>query len=311
MRIYSFPVDLQLFAEGGGSGAAAAGTTGQAPAAAAPAQPQNTGANGNPLANVQYGRQEATSPDAGEARIAEDDRSARFDAMIKGEFKDLYDAKIQDTIRKRLKGSEETVRKYEKLSGSFDLLAGKYGLDLNDADFVSKLAQAIEEDESYFEEEALEKGIPVQQVRENRQLKRENAQLVEQLKERTTQEQADRTLAAWNQQAEKVKQIYPSFDLRTELQNEQFRNLLKSNVPIQTAFEVIHKDEILPAAMQYTAQKVTEKVANSVRAGQNRPAEGAMGKSGAVLTKTDVNSLTKADIEEINRRVARGERVVF
>lgn len=311
MRIYSFPVDLQLFAEGGGSGAAAAGATGQAPAAAAPAQPQNTGANGNPLANVQYGRQEATSPDAGEARIAEDDRSARFDAMIKGEFKDLYDAKVQDTIRKRLKGSEETVKKYQQLSGSFDLLASKYGLDLNDADFVSKLAQAIEEDESYFEEEALEKGIPVQQVRENRQLKRENAQLVEQLKERTTQEQADRTLAAWNQQAEKVKQIYPSFDLRTELQNEQFRNLLKSNVPIQTAFEVIHKDEILPAAMQYTAQKVTEKVANSVRAGQNRPAEGAMGKSGAVLTKTDVNSLTKADIEEINRRVARGERVVF
>jgi len=311
MRKYSFPVDLQLFAEGGGSGAAAAGASGQATAAAAPAQPQNTGANGNPLANVQYGRQEAASPDAGEARIAEDDRSARFDAMIKGEFKDLYDAKIQDTIRKRLKGSEETVKKYQQLSGSFDLLASKYGLDLNDADFTSKLAQAIEADESYFEEEALEKGMTVQQVRENRQLKRENAQLVEQLKERTTQEQADRTLAAWNQQAEQVKKIYPGFDLSAELQNEQFRNLLKSNVPIQTAFEVIHKDEILPAAMQYTAQQVTQKVANSVRAGQNRPAEGAMGKSAAVLTKTDVNSLTKADIEEINRRVARGERVVF
>ena len=307
MRKRTFPVDLQLFAEGG-DGGAVAGANGQT--AAAPAQPQQ-GVSENPLANVKYGKQENAAPDAGEGRIAEDDRSARFDAMIKGEFKDLYDAKVQDTIRRRLKGNEETVRKYEQLSGSFDLLASKYGLDLNDADFTAKLAQAIESDESYFEEEALEKGIPVEQIKETRKLRRENAQLHAEIEERMTREQADRTLASWNQQAEQVKQIYPGFDLRQELQNEQFRNLLKSNVPIQTAFEVIHKDDILPAAMQYAAQQVTKKVANAVRAGQSRPAEGAMGKSGGVLTKTDVNSFTKADIEEINRRVARGERVVL
>ena len=305
MRTFIIPVNLQLFAEGGDG--AGAGASGQA--AAAPAQPQ-TGVNSNPLANVQYGKQES-APDAGEARIAEDDRSARFDAMIKGEYKDLYDAKIQDTIRRRLKGNEDIVNRYNQIAPTFDLLASKYGLDLNDADFATKLAQEIENDESFFEEEALSKGLTVEQVKENRKLKRENAQLVEQLRQRTTQEQADRTLAAWNQESEKLRQIYPSFDLKTELQNEQFRNLLKSNVPIRTAFEVIHKDEILPAAMQYTAQQVQQKVANSVRAGQSRPAEGAMSKSGGVLSKTDVNSLTKADIEEINRRVARGERIVF
>jgi len=63
--------------------------------------------------------------------------------------------------------------------------------------------------------------------------------------------------------------------------------------------------------MQYTAQQVEQKVANSVRAGQRRPAEAAMGGNGGVVHKSDVSKLTKADIEEINRRVARGERITF
>lgn len=298
---------IQLFADGG----TGAGEAGQATGAeAAIAQPQ-TGVKGNPLANVQYGKQEVTAPDAGEARVATDERQARFDAMIKGEFKDLYDARMQDTIRRRLKGNEETVNKFNKISGTFDLLGSKYGLDPNADDFVDKLAEEIEKDETYFEDEALEKGLSVEQIKEARKMKRENARLRAELDARDNQKQAETTLAAWKQAEQQIKGVYPSFDLATELQNEQFRQLLYSNVPMQTAFEVIHKDEIIPAAMHYTAQQVEQKVANSVRAGQRRPAEAAMGGNGGVVHKSDVSKLTKADIEEINRRVARGERITF
>lgn len=309
MRNHKLPYfDIQLFADGGGSGSAA-GATGQAPAAAAPAQPQ-TGDKGAQSSEVRFGGQNA-APAAGEAQVAEDDRSARFNAMIKGEFKDLYDARVSDTIKRRLKGTEEIVNKFNRLSGTFDLLGGKYGLDPNAPDFVDKLTQEIEKDESYFEDEALRKGMSVEDVKEVRRIKRENADLTKKLEDMSTQRQAEDTIASWNRQAEALKETYPGFDLRTELQNEQFRNLLNSNISIKTAFEVIHKDEIFPAAMQYAAKQASSKVANAVRAGQSRPAEGAMGRGAAALTKIDVSKLTRAEVEEYNRRAARGERIEF
>lgn len=285
---------IQIFAEGGGgdggTGAAAAGQS-----EAAPAQPQD----------VVYGVQEE-SPKA-EIKQPED-RNAQFDALIKGEYKEAYEQRLKDTVARRLKGTEETVARYNALAPTLDLLAGKYGVDVDD---VEGLAKAIQEDESYYEDEALDLGISVQQVKEMRRMRRENAELKAQMEEQNTRQQADALYASWLQQAETVKQVYPSFDLQAELQNEAFRNLLRSHIPVQTAFEVIHHDEILPAAMQYTAKKVEEKVANNVRAGKNRPAEGAMKSHSAAVYKSDVSQLTDADMAEINRRVMRGERIRF
>ena len=306
--------DIQLFGEGAGGaggGTGAGGDAGGAPAAgqteAAVAQPQ-TGGKGNPLAGVQYGKAEENAPAAGEQQINTDDRTARFEALIKGEFKDLYDARVQNTIKERLKGNEATVQKYNSLAPVLDLLAGKYGVDVENIEALSK---AIEEDESFYEDEALEKGLTVEQVKSIRKMERENAELKAQMRSQQRQEQAQQQYAAWMQESEKVKGIYPNFDLATEIANDQFRSLLMSNVPIQTAYEVVHKDEIIGGAMQFTAQKVTEKVANSVRAGQRRPAEGAMAGSPAVERKSDVSQLTRADREEIARRVARGEKIRF
>jgi len=293
---------IQLFAEGGGAPAGGEGAAAAAPVAA----PQQPGVKSNPLADVQYGKQEST-PAAGEKGSAEE-RNSRFEELIKGEFKDLYDARVQNTIRERLKGNEATVQKYNALAPVLDLLAGKYGVDAGDIDALSK---AIEEDETFYEDEALEKGLTVQQVKEIRKMQRENAALKAQVEERSRKENADATYAAWMQQAEALKQVYPSFDFAIEAQNEQFRRLLQSGIPLQTAFEVIHKDEIIPAAMQYTAKQVEAKVANNVRAGQKRPAEGAAGSRSAVQVKSDPSKFTKADMDEIARRVARGERIVL
>lgn len=294
--------NIQLFAEGGGATAGGEGAAAAAPVAA----PQQPGVKSNPLADVQYGKQES-APAAGEKGSAEE-RNSRFEELIKGEFKDLYDARVQNTIRERLKGNEATVQKYNALAPVLDLLAGKYGVE---ADNIEALSKAIEEDETFYEDEALEKGLTVQQVKEIRKMQRENAALKAQVEERSRKENADATYAAWMQQAEALKQVYPSFDFATEAQNEQFRRLLQSGIPLQTAFEVIHKDEIIPAAMQYTAKQVEAKVANNVRAGQKRPAEGAAGGRSAVQVKSDPSKFTKADMDEIARRVARGERIVL
>ena len=298
-------INLRLFAEGGDTGGNGA-TTGVTEGAAVP---QTKGAK-NPLADVRYGIQ---PEDAQAAAVQEEadtvpDRNAEFERIVKGEYKDLYDAKVQDTVQKRLKGMKETVEKYNALTPTLEILSKKYGVDASDIDALNK---AIEDDDAYFEEEALEKGISVQQLKEVRRMERENADLKRQMQERETQENANRLYAAWMQQADAMKGVYPSFDLEAEMQNQRFIDLLRSNIDVRTAYEVLHKDEIIPAAMQFTAQKVEQQLTNKIIANGSRPVENGIKSQSAAQIKSDVSQLTKADRAEINRRVARGEKIRF
>ena len=301
-------LNLQLFAEGAG-GDGGTGSDGATGATATAAVSQTKGAKSNPLANVVYGKQEeATPPTAEVVENPTEDRNAKFEALIKGEYKDLYDQRMQDTIQKRLKGTKETVDKYNALAPTLEILAKKYGVDATD---VEALGKAIEEDDSYFEEEALEKGITVQQLKEIRKMERENADLKKQMEEQNRKENANKLYSQWMEQADKTKSVYPSFNLQEEMQNPQFVNLLKSNVDVRTAYEVLHKDEIIPAAMQFTAKTVEQKIANNIAASGKRPVENGMSSQSAAVVKDDVTRLTKADREEIIRRVQRGEIIRF
>jgi hypothetical protein len=105
--------------------------------------------------------------------------------------------------------------------------------------------------------------------------------------------------------------VYPSFDLRAEMQNPQFVDLLRNNVPVRTAYEVIHKDDIIAGAMQFAAKTAEQKVTNKVIANGARPAENGNSSQGATVVKSDVSQLSKADRQEIIRRVQRGEKIRF
>ena len=301
-----FNLKLQLFAEGGGEGGTGAeGTQGVTEAAAV----SQKGVKNNPLANVKYGIQEEATPAAEEVKqTATPDRNAEFEKLIKGEYKDLYDAKMQDTIRKRLKANEDTVNRFNALTPTLELLANKYGVKPDDIEALNK---AIEEDDSYFEDEAMKKGLTVQQLKEMRKMEKENAELRRQMSEKETQEQASKLYSAWLQQETATKAVYPSFDLKAEMNNPEFVKLLRSNVDVRTAYEVLHKDEIIPAAMQFTAKTVEQKLTNKIMAGGSRPAENGMKSQSAAVIKSDVSQLSKADRQEIIRRVQRGEKIRF
>ena len=128
MKITSFipMLSLQIFAEGAGDGGAAQGTGATAGAAAQ----QTKGATSNPLADVKYGIQEEAAP-AAEVQQTTDvqtDPEAEFEKLIKGQYKAQYDARMQDTIRSRLKSSRETVEKYNALAPTLEMLGKKYGV---------------------------------------------------------------------------------------------------------------------------------------------------------------------------------------
>ena len=295
-------LSLQLFAEGAGDGGTAEGQG----ATAGVASQQK--AVSNPLADVKYGIQEEAAPVAEVQNTAVVDRNAEFERLIKGEYKDLYDARMQDTIQKRLKSSKETVDKYNALTPTLEMLAQKYGVDIGD---IESLNKAIQEDDSYYEEEALEKGISVQQLKEIRKMERENAALKAQMEEAQRQENGKKLYATWMQQAEEAKQIYPSFNIQTEMANPKFVDLLRSNIDVRTAYEVLHKDDIIRGAMQFTAQTVESKIAKKIASNGARPAENGMNSQSAAVVKSDVSQLSKADRAEIIRRVQRGEKIRF
>ena len=94
MRDVLFPMNLQLFAEGGapsGDGGAGQGTGVTAQAAAV----QTKGAKSNPLANVVYGKQAQESAPAAEVQKEPEQQptvalDAEFEALIKVKYKDQY-----------------------------------------------------------------------------------------------------------------------------------------------------------------------------------------------------------------------------
>ena len=317
MKIYDVipMISLQVFAEGGAGGAAGGaegGAEGQGVTAAA-ALPQRKGAKSNPLANVKYGIQPEESAPAAEVQPTTEtppDPSAEFDKLIKGQYKQQYDAKVQDTIRNRLKGKDtqiaELTSKQQALEPMLEVLYKKHGVEAGN---IEALVKAIEADDSYFEQEALQRGMSVQQLKEVRRMEQENAELKRQMQEQESKQNADRLYASWMNQAEEAKKVYPGFDMKSEMNNPEFVKLLRSNVDVRTAYEVLHKDEIIPAAMQFTAKTVESKLAKKIAAGGQRPAENGMGSGSPAVVKSDPSQWTRADREEIRRRVARGEKI--
>lgn len=306
-------LSLQIFAEGAGAaGGAGDGGTAQGEGVIAGAASQQMKGAKNPLAAVKYGiQEEAPAAEVQTATDAQIDPDAEFEKLIKGQYKAQYDARVQDTIQKRLKSSKETVDKYNALQPVLEILGKKHGVDASD---IEALTKAIEEDDSYFEDEALERGMTVKQLKEIRSMERENAELRRQMqaqKDQQAQQNADKLYASWMDQAEKARQVYPTFDLRAEMNNPKFVDLLRSNIDVRTAYEVLHKDEIIPAAMQFTAKTVESKIAKGIAANRARPAENGMSSGSAAVVKSDVSQLTKADRAEIIRRVQRGEKIRF
>lgn len=122
---------------------------------------------------------------------------------------------------------------------------------------------------------------------------------------------ADRIYEGWIRESEQLKQLYPGFDLQAEMRNPVFLRLLGSRVDMQTAFEVIHNREIIPAAMEYAAHRVEQHLAKAMRTAAERPMENGIRSQGAVMLGSDVSHMSRQEYDRVCAMVQRGERVSF
>lgn len=328
-----FKFDLQLFSDGGAAGAAPAGdgavqTSENALAKADTNRSRGGSRRGRSGAydNVVFGKQDAAaepaSSDAGSTNAeangnksgvttTSDTLEAKrkaFDDMIGGEYKDIYAEKFQDAFNRRfkeVKGMEQTIADQKPI---LDMLAQRYGIADGD---MKKLMSAIEEDNSYWQEAADKEGLTVEQYKAMNKLQRENAELQKLRQRQQGEQQAQAQLARWMQEAEGMKELYPGFDLRTEIQNRDFQGLLKSGVPVQKAYELMHMEEIKQAAARNAAQTASAQMQANLKAKQSRPSENGTSSKSAAIVKNDVHSLSRDDRAEAVRRAMRGEKISF
>ena len=319
-------LNLQLFAEGGDGGAGAAAPSGEGQAAAPTETGEQIPAAGgkrarrkpDPFANVVFGKEDSDTSSAAAAAPSPQgegkDAEPTFEELIKGKYKADYDKAVQGIIQNRFKNQKAAENTLESLSPALALLAENYQVPAKEDGSVDyeALIKAIKEDDALFERQAAERGMSVDTYKLVHQLEQESEQRRRQEAVEFEERQRRDAFETLVQQAEEAKKIYPSFDLRAEINNPAFVRLTSVGVDAKTAFEVVHKDEILGASMQYAAQTAAKKVADAVASGSRRPTENGIGKQApAPVRLTDPRKMTREQRAEMKRRVYNGAEIVL
>lgn len=304
---------LNLF-DGAGAGAGAG--------AAAAGDSNATGGSGE--AQVLYGKQAAATDqnatasgsDAGsgnqEGTVTSntlEDKRREFYKLVNGEYKDIYAEDSQRMINKKvreIKTLQETLAAQQPV---VDMLMQRY--NVTDGD-LAKLTKALDEDNAYWEQAAEAAGMTVETYKNFQRVQRQNEQLQRAERQRQGEARAQQQMAVWEQQAQKVKQVYPDFDLQAEMQNKAFVAMLRNGFPMQNAYESANVQKLLADARQTAAQETEKRVVDNVRAKGARPQEnGTSSQSASFIVKDDVSKLTSKDRAEIIKRVKRGEKIRF
>lgn len=225
-----------------------------------------------------------------------------------------YNRQMQSVVQSRLRSAKSAEKNLAKMTPAIELLARKYKLDTKNMDYDA-LAKAISDDDQYYEERALELGTSVETAKRIDKLEAENERNKAQA-ERTMQEQRIREhLVRLEEQGEALKRIFPSFDLRRELQNPAFARMTSPNVGIsvEDAYYAVHRNEIQSASMKVASQKAAEKISNSIQAGSRRPNEAGASAQAASNSTFDYRAASREQREDLKKRIraaaARGEKL--
>jgi hypothetical protein len=225
-----------------------------------------------------------------------------------------YNKEMQAVVRSRLKSEKSAEEALGKMAPAIEVMARKYGLDAKNMDYEA-LAKAINDDDAYYEDKALEMGVSVETAKKVDQMERDTERQ-KAMEQRTLQEQKiQQHLVKLEQQAEAMKRVFPNFDLRTELQNPAFARMTAPNVGIsvEDAYYAVHRNEIQTAAMQVTAQKTAEKISNAIQSGSRRPDESGASSQAPSVSTFDYRKASRKQREDFKKALrekwANGETV--
>ena len=328
-------LNLQLFGDGGaGAGAAPAGGTGEGEAAVTSPTP-GTLDDGTVVDNRLAARMEeqarkrrnrgespvtqaaapqamaAQQPQQMQPEAAEDPEQSLENEWIeakKGKFRELIGRDIKAAIDDRFKNQADANAQLTAMQPMLDALMKKAGVDN-----VQELQQMILDDDSLYEEEAEEMGMPVEAYKNYKRLQDEHDALERQKAQYDEEQRLRAHFANLAQQAEVMKQTFPNFDLRTEMENETFRRLVAPNsgLDVHSAYFAVHHAELEPQAMAYGIQRARQQISQTLQANQARPVEGAIKGGQPANVAVDPSKMSRPERQKLIERARRGEKITF
>ena len=225
-----------------------------------------------------------------------------------------YNKQMQAVVQSRLKSAKGAEEQLSKITPALELLARKYKLDPANMDYDA-LTKAINDDDAYYEDKALQMGTSVETAKKIDQKERDDARQQRET-ERTLQDQMMRNhFMKLEQQGEEMKKVFPNFDLRREMQNPAFARMTSPNVGIsvEDAYYAVHRNEIQTAAMQATAKATAQNISQNIQARQRRPDENGISGQAPSATTFDYSKASREQREAFKRdlreKLARGEKV--
>lgn len=250
----------------------------------------------------------------GKARSPEERRKA-FGELLRGEYADLTEELMQNAVTEATRRLEASPA----MKGLMQALQEKYGTDAND---LVALTEAVRngavKDDAYYEKLAMEKGVSTKTARELDKLESQNKQLTEQQQlirqmERQREQQARiaELQAGWDREAEQLKAQYPDFNMAEVLANPEVEKMMRSGVSMTNAYRSAYFDHILKQQQAATARQVEQGVVNRMQQRNARPGENGTRPGSAVQTKIDVSHMSRKEMEEMERRVMRGEVITL
>ena len=221
-----------------------------------------------------------------------------------------YNKQMQAVVQSRLRNAKGAEDAMGKLTPALELLARKHGQDPANIDYEA-LAKSISDDESFYEDKALEMGVSVETAKKIDQQERDNARQQRQEAQTLEQQKFQQHIMKLEQQGEAMKKVFPNFDLRTELKNPAFARMTSPNVGIsvEDAYYAVHRNEIQTAAMQVTAQKTAQKISNAIQAGSRRPDENGTSGQAPSVTTFDYRSMSPEQRKALKDRIRSGEKI--
>ncbi len=313
---------LQMFAEGGGAGEAAADGEAAAEEKAASAPAQGKGREAA-AAEVDEMLSPAEEPGAeedaaeGEEQDGAADKSSTDPEAHRKEFgrvmREQYPNELSELIVQATQKAYDSILNEQGPVGRIlNALGQKYGTAPGD---YEALAAAVEggvvKDDAYYEDMAMKKGISVQLAKEMDALESENAKHRAAEQQRAEAAKMEAIQQEWDAAVERIRAKDPGFDVKAALADPDFAQMLKLGVKMEDAYKARYFDDIMARRTTQTAKTVEKGVEARIRQRGARPAENGTNPGGAAVLKTDVSKLTPAQCEELERRAMRGQIITF
>ena len=266
------------------------------------------------IKTVQYGKStgnEQTPSQVGSDKGNENDLNAEWEALTGkgGKFHDMLGQRVSSAIQDRFKNQRDLQGQVDRISEDLSPLFMNYGLKSGD---FEGLKNAIANDDAFYQAQAEKAGLDIEQYKANLKLQAEAEKGRQITAAYEEQQRLQALFDTWEADASELQQVFPAFDLGLEMEhNPAFADLLNKGIPVRDAFMLTHLDEILNNSTEYQKRTATQQVVSTIQQRASRPMEGALNHNPAIQRKSDPSSLSNDDIDEINRRVARGEQISF